>query len=29
MKRPSLTRIAAGAAFLGASLTPFHALAEP
>ncbi len=29
MKRPSLTRIAAVAAFLGASLTSFHALAEP
>ena len=29
MKRPSLTRIAAVAAFLGASLTSFKALAEP
>jgi putative heme-binding domain-containing protein len=29
MKRPSLSRIAAVAAFLGASLTTFHALAEP
>ncbi len=29
MKRPSLTRIAALAAFLGASLTTFNALAEP